>query len=97
MLRFLPQVVVLILFPTLLDAANPTANQLYNFDGQNLDAYYGSATQGAGDVNGDGFGDLLIGAPYSDQNGTDTGKVEVRSGRDGSILYTYLGQNPGDI
>jgi hypothetical protein len=96
MLRFLPQVVVLILFPTLLDAANPTANQLYNFDGQNLDAYYGSATQGAGDVNGDGFGDLLIGAPYSDQNGTDTGKVEVRSGRDGSILYTYLGQNPGD-
>ncbi len=43
----------------------------FRLDG--IDAYdhSGWAVSGAGDVNGDGFDDLLIGAPYADPNGED--------------------------
>jgi Ca2+-binding RTX toxin-like protein len=41
----------------------------------------GFAVSGAGDVNGDGFDDLLIGAPYADPNGSDTGASYVVFGK----------------
>lgn len=62
---------------------------------------------GVGDVDGDGIGDLAIGAPTDRTNGGFAGRLELRSGRDGSILRTWFGQRgdslgwsvagPGDV
>jgi len=42
----------------------------------------------AGDVNGDGFADLAIGAYTSGDGAPNAGRTYIRSGRDGSILRT---------
>ncbi|MFL5340321.1 MAG: FG-GAP-like repeat-containing protein [Gemmataceae bacterium] len=39
--------------------------------------YAGKSVSGAGDVNGDGFADMIIGAPYADAGGTNRGKAYV--------------------
>ncbi len=45
--------------------------------------YFGQSVSSAGDVNGDGYDDILVGAPFNDQGGTDAG-----------ALYVFLG-GPG--
>ena len=37
----------------------------------------GWSVSAAGDVNGDGFDDLIVGAPYGDDGGTDAGEAYV--------------------
>ena len=39
----------------------------------------------AGDVNNDGFGDFIIGAPNADENGADSGAAYVIFGRAGGV------------
>ncbi|TXI16781.1 MAG: hypothetical protein E6Q62_10770, partial [Nitrosomonas sp.] len=43
--------------------------------------YAGWSVGGAGDINGDGFGDLVIGAPHADPNGPSSGSCYVVFGR----------------
>jgi tetratricopeptide (TPR) repeat protein len=52
----------------------------------------GSDGYGVGDVNGDGHGDLLVGAPAYDEN---RGRAALYSGHDGGVLFEWLGE-PGD-
>ncbi len=51
----------------------------------------GYSVAGAGDVDKDGFADVIVGAPLSDPGGTDAGRVYIYSGRDGHILWTLTG------
>jgi hypothetical protein len=57
--------------------------------------YAGADVSSAGDVNGDGFADLLVGAPRDDQNGTapgdDTGAAFVIFGGTFNQLATIVG------
>ena len=47
----------------------------------------GSSVSGAGDVNGDGLDDIIIGAPHADPNGTDSGASYVVFGKiDGNVV-----------
>jgi len=45
----------------------------------------------AGDLDGDGLGDLIIGSPLEDGAGQQAGAVRVVSGADGSVLLQVIG------
>ncbi len=45
----------------------------------------GRSVSSAGDVNGDGYGDLIIGAPYDDGGGTNAGAAYVIFGKAGGF------------
>ena len=53
---------------------------------------FGIDVEAAGDVNGDGWPDLAVGAPFVSQTATSAGRVFAISGRDGSTLWTRDGQ-----
>lgn len=57
---------------------------------------FGIGMSGVGDINGDGFADMAIGAPANDAAGASAGRVRVFSGRDRSVLYAINGDATGD-
>ncbi|MEW5795241.1 MAG: thrombospondin type 3 repeat-containing protein [Candidatus Zixiibacteriota bacterium] len=61
----------------------------YIFFGEDNFADFGSSVQFAGDVNNDGYDDIVIGAPVAGDN--ESGEVYVYSGRTGRLLRHLLG------
>ena len=57
----------------------------------------GGSLGNAGDVNGDGFDDVVASAVGSQAHGFQTGSVLVYSGLDGSVLYDLDGDAAGDL
>lgn len=53
------------------------------------------AVAGAGDVDGDGLGDLIVGAALDDHNGRERGSAFVFSGATGAILHSWYGSGNG--
>jgi len=64
---------------------------LYTFDGDSAADRFGHSVGSAGDVDGDGHADLIVGAPWEDAAGNDAGMARVLSGQDGAPLYTFYG------
>jgi hypothetical protein len=58
--------------------------------------FFGYDVAGAGDVDADGHDDILVGAPKDGTAGAQAGAALVYSGRDGALLHTLLGENPGE-
>jgi len=68
---------------------------LYKKVGESLNNHYGFSVAGAGDVNGDGRADFIVGTPFTDGlvNIFESGSVYVYSGLDGSLIYQKDGSN----
>ena len=66
---------------------------LYQVDGASTADRFGNSVSMAGDVNGDGAGDFIVGAWFADPgNKTNAGSAYVYSGADGSLLYQKNGR-----
>lgn len=65
---------------------------LFTFHGDAPGDRFGLPVRPAGDVNGDGVPDIIIGARQADQGAVDRGSARVFSGADGSVLYTFYGE-----
>ena len=55
-------------------------------------AHLGAAVGSAGDINGDGHADILVGAPCAGPNGAESGAAYVYSGAAGTVLRTFAGR-----
>ena len=64
--------------------------------GESTYDFFGSAVASAGDVDGDGVGDLVVGASWSDFAGSGAGSAYVYSGATGAQLLVLRGLAPGD-
>jgi len=52
-----------------------------SFWGEDLGDYLGGSVAAAGDVNGDGYDDIVVGAPYDDDAHSDSGQVYLIFGK----------------
>ena len=70
--------------------------QLFVFDGDDEGEALGWAARPAGDVDGDGVVDVVVGSPNDDENGDLSGSASVYSGAGGALLFHWVGAAPGD-
>ncbi len=76
--------------------AGKDGSRLWTVDGA-ADSKFGFALANPGDLDGDSFGDLAVGAPHHlDPNGVQTGCVTVLSGKAPSVLYKVFGDSLDD-
>jgi len=69
---------------------------LHSWLGLSAEDQLGASVASAGDVNADGYPDVIIGAPFHDGAGVDAGMVMVCAGPSGDVLHTILGQSAGE-
>ena len=67
--------------------------ELFSFSGSTFFERVGTDVAAAGDVDGDGFGDVIVGAPAT---GGNPGRAYVLRGPDGSLLHTLASGIGGD-
>jgi hypothetical protein len=71
-----------------------SSNQGFKVFGASTNDNSGSAVSGAGDINGDGYGDYLIGAPNSDPGGiSGAGTTYILFGNHTNLNNIYLSQD----
>jgi hypothetical protein len=67
-------------------AIGPELTPRWTEDGDQFQAHFGAVVAPAGDVNGDGFSDILVGAPDRDSTYSDDGAVFLYLGNGGDGL-----------
>ena len=65
-------------------------------EGHQQERYGSGAVSAAGDVNRDGYDDVIVGAAGNNSAGNGAGRAWVYSGKDGSVLMTLDGEKAGD-
>ncbi len=74
----------------------PAPNAAWTAEADQATAFFGAALDGAGDVNGDGFADVIVGAWRYDAGSTNEGRAFVYIGNDGGARTTLLRQQRTD-
>ena len=65
--------------------AGPSNAPAWTSEGNQADASWGLSVGAAGDVNGDGFSDVIVGSPYYDNDQVDEGRAAVYLGSPGGL------------
>jgi len=80
-------------------ASGPSTTPIWINAGDEVGGYLGYCVSAAGDVNGDGLDDYMVGAPYQDGVGGDAGEVFLRWGtRDAFAIgpdWSMMGSSAG--
>ena len=74
--------------PASLNLSDLNGSSGFRLDGEAASDRSGWSVSSAGDVNGDGYDDLIIGAPYADANGSMSGSSYVVFGRGSAFAAT---------
>jgi hypothetical protein len=61
------------------------------------ESFYGISVSTAGDVNGDGFSDVIIGAPYYDNMESDEGCIFLFLGNEGGLSQMIMQKNAESV
>lgn len=80
-----------------LDLGTLSASQGFVISGDATDDRAGLSVSSAGDVNGDGFDDIIIGAPYGDDGGNFAGEAYVVFGTASGFGTEVAGQSVIDL
>ncbi|MCZ2204990.1 DUF4114 domain-containing protein [Cylindrospermopsis raciborskii] len=84
-------------FANIIDISTLDGINGFTVNGSEIGDQSGRSVSAAGDINGDGIDDLIIGAPFADSNGDDSGAAYVIFGRSSfSSLPTINPSNLGD-
>src|SRR5712672_2267332 len=73
-----------------------TGETLFTLTGESAGDGFGTSASNAGDVDGDGRADLIVGAWQYGKVAVGAGKGYLYSGRDGRLLATFDCRIPGD-
>lgn len=88
---------LLFLLQNTLLSAQPSKVLVHKIYGDSSNDWFGYAAAGAGDIDGDGKDDFIVGAPLADPEGlVDAGSAYVFSGASGTLLCRLNGQQTGD-
>ncbi|PTQ87734.1 integrin alpha [Nitrosomonas ureae] len=68
-------------FSTAIDLSSLNGSNGFRLDGEAAGDHSGDSVSNAGDVNGDGIDDLIVGSPRTDLNGNDSGSSYVVFGK----------------
>ncbi len=68
-------------FDVQMDLSSLDGSNGFRLDGEHVDDFSGYSVSGAGDVNGDGFDDVIVGAFFADSNGDASGSSYVVLGK----------------
>ena len=94
-LRSVPLLLPLLLAPLPAQVVGGEWRTLWQADGRSGDVRLGWSVSDAGDVDGDGVGDWIVGAPLADPGGrTDAGSAFVHSGATGQLIRQFDGKTP---
>ena len=69
---------------------------LHEFRSPSIDEMFGNHVSGAGDVDGDGYADVIVGSPGREGEAKSPGHAYVYSGRTGKLLLALAGERAGD-
>src|SRR5262249_45266405 len=69
---------------------------LLTLHAEGRDDDFGRHAAGVGDVDRDGYADVIVGAPGNGASGKQAGRAYVYSGKDGRVLLTLTGEHAGD-
>jgi hypothetical protein len=73
-----------------------TGRRLFTLTGESAGDGFGTSASQAGDVDGDGRADLIVGAWQYGKTAISAGRAYLYSGKDGALLRTYTCRVPGD-
>ncbi|TMQ70382.1 MAG: hypothetical protein E6K81_12770, partial [Candidatus Eisenbacteria bacterium] len=76
-------------FVYLGSASGLAVTAAWTAESDQISAYFGNSVATAGDVNGDGYSDVIVGAPYYDNSQTNAGRAFVYLGSSSGLAPSY--------